>query len=377
MQNVINSVAEFPAESPVQSPEEEAKFVDSLSKGLQDILSCKQPTASELLEAVQAIFGWAARWYFRQQIDTLRREVEPATPLGQYFSTVLAQEHIEAALLGRAKPDKQYQSTLDLLYHRSAAYRTTEAFQEMVSFVAKFRDYAPYNNFLVKIQNPSCSFFATERDWGNRFQRTIKEDARPMLILAPMHPVMAVYDLDSTDGPELPEHFVPNVKKGEKWSDVVLHRTIENARRDQILVQFKTLSSTHRGTVIIGSQDPMFKMRVVIHDRLEKLAQYVVLCHELAHIYLGHLGSDEDGRWPSRTGLDGATLEMEAEAVAFIVSSRCDLDAGSEKFISSYKCDRLPETLSLDLISKVAGKLESMGRAVHTPRKTKQKPVSR
>ena len=60
----------------------------------------------------------------------------------------------------------------------------------MVSFMARFRDYAPYNNMLVRMQNSTCSFYATERDWCDRFGRKLKEDARPMLILAPMHPVM-------------------------------------------------------------------------------------------------------------------------------------------------------------------------------------------
>jgi len=57
------------------------------------------------------------------------------------------------------------------------------------------REYAPYNNMLVRIQNPSCSFYATEKDWRKRFGRHIQEDAWPMLILAPMHPLLTVYPL--------------------------------------------------------------------------------------------------------------------------------------------------------------------------------------
>ena len=70
--------------------------------------------------------------------------------------------------------------------------------------MGRFRDYAPYNNMLVRIQNPACVFYATASDWQKRFGRTLTEDARPMLILAPMHPVMLVYDLDQTAGSELP-----------------------------------------------------------------------------------------------------------------------------------------------------------------------------
>jgi hypothetical protein len=32
--------------------------------------------------------------------------------------------------------------------------------REAADLVRWFRDYAPYNNMLVKLQNPSCSFYA-------------------------------------------------------------------------------------------------------------------------------------------------------------------------------------------------------------------------
>jgi hypothetical protein len=58
---------------------------------------------------------------------------------------------------------------------------------------------------LVRMQNPTCSFYATERDWYDRFRRNLKEDARPMLILAPMHPVLLVYALmEDEDSHSLP-----------------------------------------------------------------------------------------------------------------------------------------------------------------------------
>jgi hypothetical protein len=104
------------------------------------------------------------------------------------------------------KQDREILSTIDVLVERSRAYRTSQSFREMIDFMGRFRVYAPYNVMLVRLQNASCSFFATAKDWDERFERALKEDARPMLILAPMHPVMLVYDLDQTEG------------KVERWS---------------------------------------------------------------------------------------------------------------------------------------------------------------
>ena len=44
------------------------------------------------------------------------------------------------------------------------------------------------------------------------FGRKLKEDARPMLILAPMHPVLTVYELDQTEGPRIAEGARPVCK---------------------------------------------------------------------------------------------------------------------------------------------------------------------
>ena len=57
-------------------------------------------------------------------------------------------------------------------------------------------------------------------------------------------------------------------------------------------------------------------MRVVVHDALDEPSRFGVLCHELAHILLGHLGGDAHGWWPPRLNLDHDTVEIEAEAVA-------------------------------------------------------------
>jgi hypothetical protein len=228
---------------------------------------------------------------------------------------------------------------------------------------------------LVRIQNPSCSFYATETDWVRRFERHLKEDARPMLILAPMHPVMLVYDLDQTDGKEVPKelsrfaHF-----EGESWNPNWLDRTVENAKvRDRIRIDFKTLSSTNAGFATLARGDADSKMRIAIHDKLDDRSRYGVICHELAHIFLGHLGTDKDYWWPSRTGLNKRTVEIEAEAVAFIVTMHAGLTGSSAAYVSRYLPEgKIPSSVSLNLIAKVAGRIEEMGRRKLEPRRQRR-----
>jgi len=125
-----------------------------------------------------------------------------------------------------------------------------------------------------------------------------------MLILAPMHPVMLVYDLDQTDGP-LPEGLKQFAQFEGEWKPRWLEQTVRNAAvHDRIRVSFKSLSSTNAGFAAVARGTDRWKMRIVIHNELDQPSRSGVLCHELAHIYLGHLGSDKDRWWAGRSELD-------------------------------------------------------------------------
>lgn len=143
-----------------------------------------------------------------------------------------------------------------------------------------------------------------------------------------------------------------------------MERTLENAsRRDRIRVDFKPLSSTNAGFATVARDNPQAKMRIALHDQLSPESRYGVLCHELAHIYLGHLGTDQDGWWPSRVGLDLRTIEIEAESVAYIVAERAGLQGTSDAYLAGYlRGEDLPKSVSLDWIGKVASRIEEMSR---------------
>src|SRR5437773_10718864 len=111
-------------------------------------------------------------------------------------------------------------------------------------------------------------------------------------------------------------------------------------------------------------------MRIVVHSGLDETSRFGVLCHELAHVLSGHLGCDWDQWWPARGNLDHATVEIEAEAAAYIVASRFGLSGSSAAYLSRHLKDQavVPPTVSLDTIAKVAGYIERMARELMPPR---------
>lgn len=339
-----------------------------IKEHLQNFLS--QPTADELLGMLEEKFEWPVRHVLVESVELLRHDMELTHMLRDYLKTTLCDEAINGALKGDAKKNHEDMATLDQLFRRSAAYRAGPAFREMIEFTAKFREYAPYNNMLVKLQNPSCSYYATEKDWRVRFQRYLMEDARPMIILAPMRPVMLVYDLDSTEGRPLPQKLQDFVETDGSLDPEQLDNLIKNAARDLIRVDLCEMSVTHSGQATTRIRDRFWKLRVKVHQELSPAAQFSVLCHELAHIYLGHLGSDRDGWWPSRANLNHATVEIEAEAVAYITSLRLGLVPRSAAYLCAFiKTGAVPSTVSMELITKTAGKLEDMSKRLLPQRK--------
>jgi hypothetical protein len=192
-----------------------------------------------------------------------------------YLGSLTESGDLDAALRGADAPRKEIASSIDSLLRHSKVYQNSEQFREMVGFMARFRDYAPYNNMLVRLQNPTCGFYATERDWYDRFSRNLKEDARPMLILAPMHPVMLVYALDETEGKDLPEELKSFATYQGEWRPNWLLRTVQNAAvRDRIRVDFKILSSTNAGFATLAHGTGEWKMRIAIHAQLDEPSRY-------------------------------------------------------------------------------------------------------
>jgi hypothetical protein len=253
-----------------------------------------QPSARELIADLDRTIGLGARWELESVLSSLLSDKELTRFERAYVTFLLEADDLVPALRGKDEPDWDTVSTIDALFRASALYRNSASFREMIDFMARFRHYSPYNNMLVKIQNPNCSLYATAKRWHDRFERSLKQDARPMLILAPKHPVMLVYDLDETEGKDLPAELRNFAQFTGRWEPRWLERLIKNANRHKIRIDLKVLSSTRAGVVALADPTAADKMRVSINRDLRPLSRFGVLCHEIAHILLGHLGSDVD-----------------------------------------------------------------------------------
>jgi hypothetical protein len=257
--------------------------------------------------------------------------------------------------------DTSRRSSVDDLIASALAYHTPQHLKDLVEFMKRLKKYSIYNSLLLHVQNPSVRMVATAKDWWGRYHRTIRKDTRPMLILAPMHPVLFVFDIRDTEGPDLPASVERELKdpfqaEGD-ISEGAWSQTCENCTELSITIEFRDLDLLHAGQIGRTGED---SFRMLLNSRHTRTQQYATLVHELAHLFLGHLGESSKGWWKSRQGKDKATVEFEAEIAAHLVCERLGIKTGSDKYLSLYSDGSKMPPYSLGETLKVASKIEEM-----------------
>jgi hypothetical protein len=284
---------------------------------------------------------------------------------------------------------------LDELFQNARQYRSSKTYLELMSFIARFRFYSPYNAMLIHIQMSGARFVAPGNRWAKRYGRQVKTDARPLVILQPMGAVMCVFDVGDTEPGENPLPLPPEIERpfevrgGQPGNQ--LEKTIENAIRDGVRVLPRKEGSQSAGSITrVGNQNEQSQpfcmgkddhgnkvftyipvlYDLLINDSLSRAARYATMIHELGHLYCGHLGSPNPKWWPDRRGLAHAAREFEAESVTYLICSRLGIDNPSDVYLSGYtQLNKEIPPISVECVMKAAGLIEQMGRERLKPRK--------
>lgn len=287
------------------------------------------------------------------------------------------------------------QRALDELFSLARQYKSSLAYRELLDFVTRFRFYSPFNAMLVHIQMAGATFVAPPHRWLRDYRRQIKAEARPLVILQPMGPVMFVFDVSDTEpeneAPPLPPEVTHpfEVKSGAVGS--VLTQTMENAKRDGVYIVERAAGSQSAGIIRMAQSGKYLHFQtqskpkpkylsvplrygLLLNSKLSAEAKYATLVHELAHLYCGHLGTPNSAWWPDRRGLADEVCEFEAESVCYLVCKRLGIDNPSDQYLAGYmKENAETPSISLDCVMKAAGLIEQMGRVRMKPRKEKEK----
>ena len=66
------------------------------------------------------------------------------------------------------EPTEVERSLLADLLERSRLYHTRKDYLDLLAFVSRLRNFAPFNAMLLQIQRPGLAYVASEYDWRTR-----------------------------------------------------------------------------------------------------------------------------------------------------------------------------------------------------------------
>lgn len=278
-------------------------------------------------------------------------------------------------------PDENRISELDKLFEEVGTYRKSSDYYELLSFIKKFPNIAPYNAMLVHVQKPGSEFVASANEWWYRYGRKPKPGARPLVILRPFGPVAFVFELNDTEGKTFPEALMEPFKASgnisvsniEKMRRSMLYEGIASVEQDHGTSRAGSVESIEGTEEFITSKERKYfrlLFGMVINRNLEPAAKMATIFHELGHVFCGHL-SKQNVKWlPQRNLLPRNNKEFEAESVCWLLCERLGIINPSAEYLSGYleNNGEIPN-ISIDAVLKAAGIIESILKGKTVPRK--------
>ncbi len=249
---------------------------------------------------------------------------------------------------------------IEQLIAATKLYDSSEAVHELLAFTIRLREFPPFNAMLLHIQKPGLTHAATAHDWWHRFGRVPKKGTRPLLIQRMKGPVDFVFDVQDTEGRELPvdAFSFPTFGRLSENQFADFMRAVIKEKIDLVALD---AGDGHAGWVrlLAPSSTPNGKnvYQLAFNRNHPAPTRLVTVAHELAHLYLGHLGPDNGRRVPDRRHTPDELMEVEAEMVAYLVAKRNGLTPRSESYLTKYK--GAFEDLNLYAVTRTANAVET------------------
>ncbi|MBX0305759.1 ArdC-like ssDNA-binding domain-containing protein [Haloarcula salinisoli] len=263
--------------------------------------------------------------------------------------------------------------------------QASKQFQQWLDVQSKFHDYSARNTLLIKLQCPEATKVAGYNTWKDEFDRQVQAGEEAIWIWAPIitdkcpecgnspsyhertdcefdetepeewsrglvgfRPT-SVFDISQTEGEPLPELETEAYGQTDGLVEALLEVTDVIGVDARIVPPGEWTHGSASG--VCERRSPTTTKPVVeVVDRENRADLASTLIHEFAHALL-HFDCDDEKERSRR--------EVEAEAVAYIVSRHFGLDADNAAFYLAAWDGDAPETVRdrLDRISKTAAEV--------------------
>ncbi len=263
----------------------------------------------------------------------------------------------------------------------------SERFKEYLRTMSKFYNYSFNNTLLIAMQKPEATYVAGYTSWQRNFERQVMKGEKGIKILAPapykaqeerekidpvtqkpvigadgktvtetvevLRPafkVVSVFDVSQTDGKELPDIVVDELK-----GTVENYEAFFDALRQEspVPISFEDIPGGAKGFF-----SPV-ESRIAIQEGMSEIQTVKTAIHEIAHAKLHAVKPDEKAAPEDKK--DRHTKEVEAESVAYTVCQRYGIETSDYSFgyIAGWSSGKETKELksSLDTIRKTAAEM--------------------
>ncbi len=262
------------------------------------------------------------------------------------------------------------------LYRQAISLRSAQELAALVAFAARFRRYSVFNTALIHAQRPTATLLASAVQWS-RLERTVHPGALPIIVLAPFGPVQFLFDETDTGGRELTEVeraalLAPGPSPRANWE-----QTVEGAKALGVLVEAGRVPAPRAWTLQqhadqgrARGEGKYISWELAVDGDLDSGQRFLRLTHELGHIYCGHLGGHPAGAWRSRSDLEPAERQAEAELVCNLVCTRAGCPGPSLPALQEFMQENTIDALDLGAVLSATDLVES--RSTTGKSKTRQ-----
>ena len=285
------------------------------------------------------------------------------------------------------KNAKQVREITDKLEQGIKELFESERFKEYLRTMSKFYNYSFNNTLLIAMQKPEATYVAGYTSWQRNFDRQVMKGEKGIKILAPapykaqeerekidpltqkpvigadgktvtetvevLRPafkVVSVFDVSQTDGKELPDIIVDELK-----GTVENYEAFFDALKQEspVPISFEDIPGGAKGFF-----SPV-ESRIAIQEGMSEIQTVKTAIHEIAHAKLHAVKPDEKAAPEDKK--DRHTKEVEAESVAYTVCQRYGIETSDYSFgyIAGWSSGKETKELksSLDTIRKTAAEM--------------------
>ena len=272
----------------------------------------------------------------------------------------------------------------------------SDKYRDYLTKMSQLNNYSNRNLRLILAQNPEARQVASFKQWKENFGRYVKKGEKALRIFKPMtkikkdennQPILdkngkpetvtffglvPVFDVSQTEGKEMPK--AAEVKEQLTDLDYAnLYRALMAiAKENDVSVRFEEMGNNKHGYYSVPEN------QIVLRSNEMNKAQIIkTFLHEMAHAELHHADN------PQKENLTRSTAELQAESVAYVVSSYYGIDTSEYSFnyLSGWSTDK--ETLAdleaqLDIVQQEAKSLMvRMDQALEQLRLSQEKQTKR